>query len=386
MEFHIGKYRLEGQPDQLPAEGACRIALTDDSLVIAPDAGGEYSLYYSDIDRMSDRDYRVELRHADGRVFSVYFLGTWYGQFVADLRLKRGAQLVRNLGLLDAEYQKEFRGAYTFESPEGIRHGDRSCKITLYRTSLVVEPMEGDFWSAAYADIDAMTFNPDRYSLDLLLDLGERISFSMLGTRFSELEKEIRRLTSQMYDRSAAALAELVPGAPARELAVLLRQGKAVPQERVLALAPGFWPAFAPERQASLDYLRSLTSSVYVGFRESFAGADPIYWYVAVFPDRGAMAVEVPSEEGNATYVYRLDGPEARSVALLSRAMVALNFRREVISCSEAELTDGRMARYQVAVRKLPYLRRLRELFIGKAAHTEGWQRRVDELIGKSGS
>ncbi|HWI63258.1 MAG TPA: hypothetical protein VNT75_15575 [Symbiobacteriaceae bacterium] len=382
MEFHSGKYRLEHWPGQADTEGACRVALTDESVIVAPDSGGEYSLYYSDIDRVFEHDHRIELHHFGGSVLTVYFLGTWFGQCLADLRLKRGAQLVRNLGMLDAAFEKEFQGAYEFEAPDGARHGDRACRISLYRTSMVVEPAGGDFWSVAYADIEAMTFDPGRYALDLRLDLGERISFRMLGTRFGELEKELRRLSSEMYKRTAASLAETVPEAVASDLAVLLRQGKAVPQARVLTLAPGFWPAFPPERQASLDYLRSLTDHIYVGYREAFAGEQPIYWYVAVFPEQGRLAVEVPSEEGNATYVYRLDGPEERSVGLLSRAMVALNFRREVISASEAQLADGRMARYRVAVRKLPYLRRLRELFVGKASHTDGWQRRIGELVG----
>lgn len=39
------------------------------------------------------------------------------------------------------------------------------------------------------------------------------------------------------------------------------------------------------------------------------------------------------------------------------------------------------MARCRVAVRKLPYVRRLRELFVGKAAHVATWQQRMTELI-----
>lgn len=383
-QWHPGKYRLERGQGEVAATGSCRLLLSDDGVTIACETKDEYRLYYSDIDRVFDRDHELQLIMADGRSFTLFFLGTWYGQCVADLRLKRGAQLTRNLAMLDGACEKEFHGAYSFAAPDGQSHSDRSCRIALYQTSLVVEPANGDLFSFAYADIERMGFNPERYALELELDLGEQISFTMLATRFGELEKEIRRLTSLMYDRTAQALAALVPGAPARDLAVLLRQGKAIRQERVLGLAPSFWPTFAPERQASFDYLRTRTDQIYVGFRESFAGADPVYWYVAVFPEAGAMAVEVPSEEGNATYVYRLDGPVERSVALLSRAMVALNFRREVISCAEAELApDGRLARYGVAVRKLPYVRRLRELFLGKAAHVATWQQRVDELIQK---
>ncbi|MDF2629340.1 MAG: hypothetical protein K0R39_3171 [Symbiobacteriaceae bacterium] len=383
MELHAGKYRRADGPGGPTTTGPCRIALEEHDLIIQTDTEGQYRLYYSDIDRMTDQNYELTLTMADGRLFTLFFLGTWYGQCLSDLRLLRGAQLTRNLAMLDGTCEKEFRGAYTFLAPDGTAHADRSCRIALYRTSLVVEPASGDFWSAAYADIERMAFNPDRYTLDLTLDLGEQISFSMLGTRFGELEKEIRRLTAAMYDQTAQALAARGAGAQARELAQLLRQGKAVRQEQVTALAPDFWPTFAPDRQAALDHLRSLTDQIYIGFRDAFGGGEPVYWYVALFPEQGAMAVEVPSEEGNATYIYRLDGPVERAVALLSRAMVALNFRREVISGSEAALQEGHLARYRVAVRKLPYVRRLRELFVGKAAHVANWQERVAELISR---
>ncbi|HEY3365645.1 MAG TPA: hypothetical protein VGK74_11370 [Symbiobacteriaceae bacterium] len=433
MEQHAGKYRLEARRGQVAAEGDCRVALSDDGLLIAPAAGAAFALYYSDIDRVGAADWQIALELFDGRVVTVYFLGTWYGQCVKELMDRRSAQLTRNLLMLDAGFEKAFRGACEFTGPDGVVRSDADCRIALYRSSLVVEPAAGDFFTVAYADIESMAFDPVCYGLELRLDLGERVLFGMLGTRFGELEQEIRRLTALLYDRTAAYLKEWLPEAretAIRELAVTLRQGKAVPKPAVLAAAPGLWPPLEalmftpgsgepgsgepgsgepgsgepgsgepgageagaagpdPLRRACFAHLCSLArpEHIYVGFRESWeAEGQPVYWFVVAFPEQGRLAVEVTNEPGNATYIYRLEGPADRAVRELSRAMVAVNFRRDVISASEAELAGERMARYRVAVRKLPYVQRLRALFAGKAAHTSeaAWQRKVSELLGR---
>ncbi|HYG56536.1 MAG TPA: hypothetical protein VD902_00510 [Symbiobacteriaceae bacterium] len=393
-ERHAGKYRHETAPGRPVAEGSCQVALDEDGVYILPDRGGEIRLYYSDIDRVLDQEWHLSLAMCDGQVYTLYFLGSWYGQCVSDLRRLRGNQLTRNLLMLDGVAEKEFQGAYSFLSPDGLNHSDRSCKITLYRTSLVVEPQQQDFWSAAYADVEFMQFDQAEYALRLQLDLGERIAFSMLGTRFGELEREIKRLTEAMYTRTAANLQPFLPEIRQSALQALsrtLRQGRAIHRD---ALHPEVWGQMQhlffstddPARKESFTYLtgQAAPEHVFIGLREPFtASAPPICWFVVAFPDRGTMAVEVTNEEGNATYVYRLSGPVGRAVTELSRAMVALNFRRDVISASDKELEGERMARYRVALRKLPHVRRLREMFVGKAAHTtaEAWQRRMDQLL-----
>ncbi|MGE5672331.1 MAG: hypothetical protein ACM3XM_00385, partial [Mycobacterium leprae] len=318
----------------------------------------------------------------------------------------RNEQLIRNLLMLDAEFEKEFAGAYALELPDGQTQSDRSCRIMLYRSSLVVVPSATDFFNVAYADIQSLAFDPERYCLELRLDLGERLVFTMLGGRFGELEREIRRLTQALYHRTAAYLRERLPAeAPDAQLPPLastLRQGKAVSRGAIQAAAPGLWPFLeqllftneagesAPGRRACFEHLCQMAQDqyIYVGLREGFESREervaPVCWFVVAFPDQGRMAVEVTNESGYATYVYRMAGPVETAVRSLSRAMVALNFRREVISASEAELAGPKMGRYRVALRKLAPVRQLREMFVGKAAHTteEAWAARMAELLG----
>lgn len=402
MEYHNGKCRCEAGPGHPLADGPCRVALDAEHLVIAREGEPALSLYYSDIEHLAAAAHEVRLTLFDGPVYTLYFLGTYYGQFVADLHRKRSAQLTRNLLMLDAEPQKEFRGAYSFQAPDGRAHADQTCTITLYRSTLVVEPGSGDPWNLAYNDITAMRFDPGPYHLELRLDLGERVTFAMLGPRFSELEKEIRRLTAALQERTARLLGERLNASTAGKslaaVAAVLLQGKAVPRPAVEAAAPGLWPDLEAllftgehdevdaERQAGFGHLSRLAARehVYIGLREPFDSTEenprPLFWFIIAYPERQVMAVEVTNESGYATYLYRMEGPVDHAVRELNRAMVALNFRREVISASERELESERMARYRVALRKLPHVRRLRGLFIGRVAHTteEAWRRGVE--------
>jgi hypothetical protein len=63
--------------------------------------------------------------------------------------------------------------------------------------------------------------------------------------------------------------------------------------------------------------------------------------------------------------------------------MIDINFRREPIYLTDDALGDPKYARYRFAVLKLPSLRTLRDLFIGRVIHSsiEQWKQDVTELL-----
>ncbi len=103
---------------------------------------------------------------------------------------------------------------------------------------------------------------------------------------------------------------------------------------------------------------------------------------------------EFTPEGGFATYVYRCldassnDVAYAETARAISRTMVALNFFREPLYAPQIEIDTGKFADYKLAVRKLPYLRIARQLFMGRAIHTsvEGWRSGLDKLLASSSS
>jgi hypothetical protein len=455
MEFHDARLKSIGPAADAAdaAERPCRAALADDGLFVLPEGRSEIYLYYSDIDRVIDDDYRIRVEAYDGRSYVLSHLGSFYGQFLSDLRRKRRDQLIPNLLMLDEGFQKDFACAYRLEDAEGVRSEDRTSRIALYQNSLVVYPDLADPFNFAYADLEGHAFDEPTYSLTLRFDLGERLVLSMMGKRFREFEQDLVRLVDAMYERSAALLAAALPGAQEGtllSLARVLRRGKATSRAAIEAVSPGLWDrlldvAFvdekgkkSPLRRSSFDWLAARTTPdlTYLGVRESSGAARAeagsgaaeddadgvvvyggsgtvtdgapstvtdgasdspapraLYWFLVALPEHNAIAAEVTNEKGHATYFYRIAGngrPTSeeihRRVRQLSRAMQALNFRREVIYAKERDLASGRMFRYRVALRKLSYLRDVRQLFVGRATHQSeaAWEKRAASLLEES--
>ncbi|WP_322750473.1 MULTISPECIES: hypothetical protein [unclassified Frankia] len=83
---------------------------------------------------------------------------------------------------------------------------------------------------------------------------------------------------------------------------------------------------------------------------------------------------EVLSEDGHATYVYRA---YPGCVPALNQALALLGFRVAAIYSDAATAASP----YRQAVERLPYLRVLREAFVGRIIHTDDWEQQVRTFI-----
>ena len=63
--------------------------------------------------------------------------------------------------------------------------------------------------------------------------------------------------------------------------------------------------------------------------------------------------------------------------------MLAINFRREPIYIKDEELEKPEYLKYKIAITKIPELKLLRQLFIGRVFHTslEDWKEDFNSLI-----
>jgi hypothetical protein len=108
---------------------------------------------------------------------------------------------------------------------------------------------------------------------------------------------------------------------------------------------------------------------------------------------------QVSQGGGNATYFFRISSRKDyanivkdmtemhqcadRLISRMNRLMLDINFRREPIYLSDERLKEPQYNRYLYAVRKIPSLKALRELFIGRVIHSsfEQWKSDVSELL-----
>jgi hypothetical protein len=67
----------------------------------------------------------------------------------------------------------------------------------------------------------------------------------------------------------------------------------------------------------------------------------------------------------------------------INNAMIDVNFRREPIFLSEEQLDDTKYVQYRFAIKRMPSLRMLRSLFIGRVIHSshEHWKSNVASLL-----
>lgn len=106
-------------------------------------------------------------------------------------------------------------------------------------------------------------------------------------------------------------------------------------------------------------------------------------------------AEDLLKQEGKATYFFRIVSREAYAalkdkteldrkydefILSFNRCMQEVNFRREPIYLPEKRLDEPRYVKYRYALKRLPELRKLRELFIGRVFHQSQEQWRKDTL------
>lgn len=383
----------------------------DEQVSIAAEGSFPVLLPYVDIEDLADRDYVLTLTDHEGNAFELSMFGKAYGQVLAEISKRRDELLERDLLLRGVDLQDSFP-AKMLGGAEPV-----PVQLRLYRDLLVVVPERGTMFGVPFSFVEDVRWDPELYQVSVVLDDDRALVFGHLAKRSEEFHAELRRLLEALARRTAATLGALLPGVAATPLSALsrlMRDGRAAQQREIDAVDPSLWPALeaavpgTEDLRRSYDHLRSLAVPGWSAFGVKAVrtgdAADPSAtdrWYFCPLVRDGrplnAVAQEVASGEGHATYVFRLMEPErfagldgealaeavARSIRLLNRALLQLNFRREPLYLSEEELT-GPHARYRVALRKLDHLRWARSALLGRAVHGASWEQQVEELAGRA--
>ncbi|MFL5797186.1 MAG: hypothetical protein ACJ77A_04545 [Actinomycetota bacterium] len=430
------------------------------TLTIVPERGDPITLAYIDVDDVFDDDYTLRLTDFAGRRYDLSMLGRAYGQVLADVRQLRNDLLQHDLLLTGVDLQDTFPARFLGQDgSEPV-----ACEVRLFEDLMVVVPERGVMWGLPYSFVDEIRFDEELYQTHVVTDDGGDHVFGMAGLRSQELPGELRRLLDALATRTGRSLGALVPGlepAVLSRLAGRMRDGRAVQQREVDGIAAGVWPRLVdavvgtPELRSTFDLLASMcppgwpalgvkavvteeegspggvgsgedrvepeppaaddgpsaeeggaTPEGIAGVTEDETGRDrTILWFFTPLADggvpRNAVAQEITSEKGHATYVFRLMDPEAfraaqaagpdavagavsAAVARLNRALLTLNFRREPIYLPDDQIATSRYAKYRVALRRLDYLQWTRAAFLGRAIHNATWEQQLHDLVARA--
>lgn len=427
MTPHAGTLSVNGQAR------ACRVELTDDDVLIHSDGAAIVALSLLDIDDVTDENYTLTLTRYTGETFALTKLGSAYGQLAEDISRARNEHLERALLLRGVSLQDTYPATLIGGGPVTLR---------LYEDLLVVVPEHGVMFGVPFSTIESVAWDQATYHVRVSTDDGDAVVLGKLAKRSEEFCDELRRLLDALARRTTETLSTVLPRAQPSHvaaLATLMRDGRAASEHAIDTAGAELWGMLAdavtgtPKLRAAYDTLYAmcppgsaafgikarLTESADTDVAQAEADTDVAQaeadddgavpgggvtdmWYFCPLSIDGrainAVAQEVTSKPGRATYVFRLMEPErfaaltgdalaketARAIAGLNRALLFLSFRREPLYVPEEEIIAGRYSRYRVALRVLPYLRSARAALIGRAIHNATWPDQILALARKA--
>ncbi len=322
-----------------------------------------------------------------------------------------------------------------------------NCEIRLYDTALVVLPQKGEPIRLPYCYISQVNKTDYKLSVTSEFAekiefsmLGEK--FDPFAKAFSDaFNKMMLRTTENIKELIPDDDPSVV-----RKLAALMKDGRAAERKDIEPLLPDFWRRLAKrieEAGIGAEYAfldsRAAKEQVCVGLKRGLMGdlTGSYTWLLFPLNNAGtsrlsnAVALEAfvtqsnkqenekpgtatenlePEEKSEqnstedqasaaagATYFFRIMGRKEYAqtkdedltrelenfIKTINRFMIDINFRREPIFLSEDQLESPKYVQYRFAIAKMPSLKVLRSLFIGRVIHSspEQWTSDVTSLL-----
>ncbi len=408
-------YELKGADGDLAAAGDAGARLGEDSISIMPEGGTALHVSYRDIVGLRAADYALVLRLASGEELRLSRLGRDYEDFVRQLARRRGELILADMLVQERPLRQGVAARYSLRARDGAEESGEA-ELRLYETTLVLLPGAGDPLRLPYGNM-AEVREAD-YAIEILDEAGGGVVLSMLGREFEPFVKALGERLREMELRTQVLLKELAPEAGISTLARasrLMREGRAVRVGDLEGELPGLWEELESRLELvglkdEYEQLKAMAreGGMRIGIKRGLMGeltAEYLWFLAPIYASDprlpgNALAMEAASSRGGgrATYFFRLLGREeyreARDMEALDRradelasalndCLQAVNFRREPIYLEEERLREPRYARYRHALRRLPELRMLRDLFIGRVFHSspEQWRRDVEDLL-----
>jgi hypothetical protein len=282
-----------------------------------------------------------------------------------------------------------------------------------------VIPQRGEVLRVPYSDV--ANVSEENHSVKISTEFGEQLLFSKLGSEFAPLLKTFSDAYNALQNKAASSLTELYPGidpVSLRKIASIMKEGKAVRRVEIELINPKVWNALEKKitdagLNESYTFLKDLARQerISIGFKRGLMGdltGEYIWFLMPIYSigekDHGnALAMEATGttgEEsvGKATYFFRLvsrrdypnytnleklDEETDRFIKTINRCMLDINFRREPIYLPDERIEEPAYFKYKIATQRIPSLKLLRSLYIGRVIHAspEQWKTDVMNLL-----
>ncbi len=416
-------YVLSGEGGQAVASGAAEAQLDEENLSLLPRFGEALRIPLRQISEITQPGYTIELALTSKEKLTLSKLGRGLEDLFRGTSKLRNEMLLQDMLMSETVVKAGAEAEYVHRDSAGQEKEKGTCEPRLYETALVVITGRGGLHRIPYSDIARVREEP--YAVALDTEYGEGFVFSRMGRELDPWKRDLAAAMNALTVKVQSSLQELVPGAdPAtiRKVSRLMREGRAARRLDIEAISPDLWARLEKRLEAiglaaEYAFLKSLArpERMCIGVKRGLMGelTGEYVWFLApVYPRAPGAAQKQPGnaiameaaasgegEEGargggRATYIFRiappadyarlktpeeLDAAADRAITRINRCLLAINFRREPVYLSEEQMWEPRYARYQFAVQRIPELRELRGLFLGRVVHSspEQWQKGV---------
>ncbi len=409
-------YFLRDEIGQIIEKGDVKIQLAEESLSLLPKFGEPLFLSLRDILTISGGDYKIHLDLTSKEILTIFNLGYKYEDFLRVLSRLHNEILLKDMLMHETLRKSGVEAEFVHFDALGNKKQSGKCEPRLYETGIVFVPEKGELVRIPYSDI-AQVQDAD-FTLVMTTDSGERFVLSKMGNQFDPFTRTLSDLMTDLSLKVQSSLRELLPEAnPSviRRAARFMKEGRAARRSDIESISPHLWTELEKKLETvgvreEYDFLKSLAQKekMCIGLKRGLLGdltGEYIWFLIPIYstdPNRpgNAVAMEAISGEGGgkATYFFRivsrkdypnfsdieeLHGQADEFIKKINRCMLAINFRREPIYLPDERLGEPRYQKYKFAIQKIPELRELRRLFIGRVIHSspEQWKKDVMDLL-----
>lgn len=392
---------IPGQPG-----GEALAEIWSEGILIKPRNGTTVFLRFTEMEKAESANYGIHLVTPSGVIF-LSALGAKYAPFYQRLTDAWGDALARALLMSEGRVVYETRATYINIRPDGSQ-GFGPCRARIQPTGLVILPAESLPVRIQFPRVVSSKAENFRVTVETF-DCGV-FELLRMGTAYQYFADKLIGARRDFESESFQTLLGISPGIGfdrLEELGKLMAEGRAVSRAEVVKRAFDFWitlERLVKESPLAVSYARlkslaeeDLTS---IGFKKTLQG--DYLWFMMVIAgsvERGGNSVvlEVTSETGHATYLFRIlergkfrsSTPEQLRVAALetlkaiNEAMITTGFRREPIYLDEGKLNTEAYSKYLYAAKHLPELQLLRDRFYARIIHStpESWAADLTEAL-----
>jgi hypothetical protein len=412
-------YALLNEDGKEITSGECEGTIDKEYLTLLPTFGNILAFHLRNIISIETENYKITLFLTSNEKLILSDLGYYYEDFQRNLTNLRNEVIIKDLLMNETVIKPDIDMEFIYIDETGSERQSDVGKLRLYETGFIVIPQKGEVFRVPYSDITNVS--KENYSIKISTDYGEQLLFSKMGSEFDPFLKSFSDAYNALQTKAASSLAGLYPGidpVSLRRIAGIMKEGKAARRIDIELINPKVW--FALEKKItdlgmneSYVFLKDLARQerISIGFKRGLMGeltGEYIWFLMPIYSitEKGfgnavAMeATETTGEEsvGKATYFFRivsrteylnytslgmLDKEIDRVLKTINRCMIDINFRREPIYLPDNRLDEPAYFKYKIATQRIPSLRLLRSLYIGRVIHTspDQWKNDVMDLL-----